>query len=148
LNARPGRRGVFTHQESILRFDDGLAWLIQVTITDSCGLGGTPWGRVDYLGHVSLIGWDQADRHDLSRVFFIAVTSVVLQGTAIPFLARVLKIDATPSEDVTSRLLLDPREPDDPIVLAAPGLATSVYGSSATTSRTGFVLSPSSARML
>jgi hypothetical protein len=60
-------RRLFIHQQSILRFDDGLAWLMQVTTTDSCGLGGTPWGRADYLGHVSLIGWDEAGQHDLLR---------------------------------------------------------------------------------
>ena len=32
MNARPGGRGFFTHQQSILLFDDGLAWLMQVTM--------------------------------------------------------------------------------------------------------------------
>ena len=32
------------------------------------------------------------------------------------FLARVLKIDATPSEEVKSRLPLDPPETDKPIL--------------------------------
>jgi cell volume regulation protein A len=49
-------------------------------------------------------------------VFFIALTSVVMQGTAIPWITRALKIDTTPSEEVKSRLPLDQRETDKPIL--------------------------------
>ena len=62
-----------------------------------------------------LAGIKQADTI-FHLVFFIALTSVVMQGTAIPFLARVLKLDATASEEVKSQLPLDPRETDNPIL--------------------------------
>jgi len=48
-------------------------------------------------------------------VFFIAVTFLVTQETAIPLLTRVLKIEASPSKSAKSRLPLDPWETDKPM---------------------------------
>jgi cell volume regulation protein A len=62
-----------------------------------------------------LTGIKQADTI-FHLVFFIALTSVVMQGTAVPFLARVLKIDATSSKEVESRLPLNPQETDKSMV--------------------------------
>jgi hypothetical protein len=46
---------------------------------------------------------------------FIALASVVMQGTAILLLTRALKIEAGPSKDAKSRLPLDPWETDKPM---------------------------------
>ena len=62
-----------------------------------------------------LAGVKQADTI-FHMVFFIAVTSVVMQGTAIPWITRALKIEATPSKTVKSGLPLDLRETDKPIL--------------------------------
>jgi cell volume regulation protein A len=159
------QRKPFTHQQSILRFHDGLAWLMQVTMFLMLGLQVFParlvpiawagllislflifvarpasvhtalafspmsyreqtlvaWaglrGAVPIiLGTFPLLaGIKQADTI-FHMVFFIAVTSVVMQGTAIPWITRALKIDATRSEEVKSRLPHDPRETDNPIL--------------------------------
>jgi cell volume regulation protein A len=145
------QRKPFTHQQSILRFHDGLAWLMQVTMFLMLGLQVFParlvpiaWAGLlislilifvarpasvhtalafspmsyreqtlvawaGLRGAVPIIlatfpmlaGIKQADTI-FHLVFFIALTSVVIQGTAIPFLARVLKIDATTSNKVKS----------------------------------------------
>jgi cell volume regulation protein A len=62
-----------------------------------------------------LAGVKQADTI-FHMVFFIAVTSVVMQGTAIPWITRALKIKATPSEPVSSELPLDLRKTDNPML--------------------------------
>ena len=159
------QRKPFAHQQSILRFHDGLAWLMQVTMFLMLGLQVFPARLVPiaWVGllislflifvarpasvHTALVfspmpfreqtlvawaglrgavpiilatfpllaGIKQADTI-FHMVFFIALTSVVIQGTAIPLITRALKIEATPSEEVKSRLPLDPRETDNPIL--------------------------------
>jgi len=159
------QRKPFAHQQSILRFHDGLAWLMQVTMFLMLGLQVFPTRLVPiaWVGllislflifvarpasvHTALVfssmpfreqtlvawaglrgavpiilatfpllaGIKQADTI-FHMVFFIALTSVVMQGTAIPWITRALKIDTTPSEEVKARLPLDPRETDNPIL--------------------------------
>ena len=159
------QRKPFTHQQSILRFHDGLAWLMQVTMFLMLGLQVFPARLVPiaWVGLLisiflifvarpasvhtalafspmpyreqTLVAWaglrgavpiilatfpllagiKQADTI-FHMVFFIALTSVVMQGTAIPLITRALKIDATPSEEVKSRLPHDPRETDNSIL--------------------------------
>ena len=134
-------RKPFTHQQSVLRFHDGLAWLMQVTMFLALGLQVFPARLLPIAGvgllvslflifvarpasvHVALafapmsfreqtlVAWaglrgavpiilatfplvagiDKADTI-FHLVFFIALTSVVMQGTAIPWLTRLLKI--------------------------------------------------------
>jgi potassium/hydrogen antiporter len=134
-------RKPFTHQQSVLRFHDGLAWLMQVTMFLALGLQVFPARLVPiaWVGllvslflifvarpasvHVALafspvslreqtlVAWaglrgavpiilatfplvagiEKADMI-FHMVFFIALTSVVMQGTAIPWLTRLLKI--------------------------------------------------------
>jgi cell volume regulation protein A len=159
------QRKPFTHQQSILRFHDGLAWLMQVTMFLMLGLQVFParlvpiaWAGLlislflifvarpasvhtalafspmsyreqtlvawaGLRGAVPIIlatfpllaGVKQADTI-FHMVFFIAVTSVVMQGTAIPWITRALKIKATPSEAVSSELPLDLRKTDNPML--------------------------------
>jgi cell volume regulation protein A len=159
------QRKPFTHQQSILRFHDGLAWLMQVTMFLMLGLQVFParlvpiaWAGLlislflifvarpvsvhtalafspmsyreqtlvawaGLRGAVPIIlatfpllaGVKQADTI-FHMVFFIAVTSVVMQGTAIPWITRALKIKATPSEAVKSELPLDLRKTDNPML--------------------------------
>ena len=137
------QRKPFTHQQSVLRFHDGLAWLMQVTMFLILGLQVFPTRLVPIAGvgllvslflifiarpasvHVALafspmslreqtlVAWaglrgavpiilatfplvaglEKADTI-FHMVFFIALTSVVMQGTAIPLLTRLLKIGA------------------------------------------------------
>jgi cell volume regulation protein A len=61
-----------------------------------------------------LAGIKQADTI-FHMVFFIALTSVVIQGTAIPLLTRVLKIGAHPSDEVQSHPQLNPQTPHKPM---------------------------------
>jgi cell volume regulation protein A len=134
-------RKPFTHQQSVLRFHDGLAWLMQVTMFLTLGLQVFPARLVPIAGvgllvslflifvarpacvhaalafspmslrEQTLVAWaglrgavpiilatfpivaglQQADMI-FHLVFFIALTSVVIQGTAIPWLTRLLKI--------------------------------------------------------
>jgi len=159
------QRKPFAHQQSILRFHDGLAWLMQVTMFLMLGLQVFPARLVPiaWVGLLisiflifiarpasvhtalafspmpfreqTLVAWaglrgavpiilatfpllagiKQADTI-FHMVFFIALTSVVMQGTAIPLITRALKIEATPSEEVKSGLPLDPRETGKPIL--------------------------------
>ena len=159
------QRKPFTHHQSVLRFHDGLAWLMQVTMFLMLGLQVFParlvpiaWAGLlislflifvarpasvhtalafspmpfreqtlvawaGLRGAVPIIlatfplvaGIKQADTI-FHLVFFIALTSVLMQGTAIPWITRALKIDTTPSEEVKSRLPLDQRETDKPIL--------------------------------
>jgi len=135
------QRKPFTHQQSVLRFHDGLAWLMQVTMFLALGLQVFPARLVPIAGagilislflifiarpasvhtalafspvslrEQTLVAWaglrgavpiilatfplvagiKQADMI-FHMVFFIALTSVVMQGTAIPWLTRLLKI--------------------------------------------------------
>jgi potassium/hydrogen antiporter len=134
-------RKPFTHQQSVLRFHDGLAWLMQVTMFLALGLQVFPARLVPIAGvgivislflifiarpasvhaalafspmsfrEQTLVAWaglrgavpiilatfpivagiEKADMI-FHLVFFIALTSVVMQGTAIPWLTRLLKI--------------------------------------------------------
>jgi cell volume regulation protein A len=134
-------RKPFTHQQSVLRFHDGLAWLMQVTMFLALGLQVFParlvpiaWAGILIslflifvarpasvhaalalspmsLREQTLVAWaglrgavpiilatfpivagiEKADMI-FHLVFFIALTSVVMQGTAIPWLTRLLKI--------------------------------------------------------
>lgn len=149
------QRKPFTHQQSVLRFHDGLAWLMQVTMFLALGLQVFPGRLVPIAGvgilislflifvarpasvHVALafspvslreqtlVAWaglrgavpiilatfplvagiEKADLF-FHMVFFIALTSVVMQGTAIPFLTRMLKIGGPP---------LNPQSPPKPM---------------------------------
>ena len=135
------QRKPFTHQQSVLRFHDGLAWLMQVTMFLALGLQVFPSRLVPIawvgllvslflifiarpvsvhaalafsavsLREQTLVAWaglrgavpiilatfplvagiEKADVI-FHLVFFIALTSVVMQGTAIPLLTRILKI--------------------------------------------------------
>jgi potassium/hydrogen antiporter len=146
-------RKPFTHQQSILRFHDGLAWLMQVSMFLLLGLQVFPARLVPiaWVGLLvslflifvarpasvhaalafspmsykeqTLVAWaglrgavpiilatfpflagiKQADTI-FHLVFFIALTSVVIQGTAIPLLTRVLKIGVPPSNEARSGL--------------------------------------------
>ena len=80
--------------------------------TDSCGLGRAPWGVPIILDMFPLVARIEKADMIFHLVFFIAFTFVVTQETAIPLLTRVLKIEASPSKGLNSRLPLDPRETD------------------------------------
>jgi cell volume regulation protein A len=148
-------RKPFTHQQSVLRFHDGLAWLMQVTMFLALGLQVFPARLVPIAGagilislflifiarpasvhaalafsavslrEQTLVAWaglrgavpiilatfplvagiEKADVI-FHLVFFIALTSVVMQGTAIPWLTRLLKIGSPQ---------LNPQAPPKPI---------------------------------
>ncbi|TKB75146.1 MAG: potassium/proton antiporter [Nitrospira sp.] len=148
-------RKPFTHQQSVLRFHDGLAWLMQVTMFLALGLQVFPARLVPIAGvgilislflifiarpasvhaalafspmslrEQTLVAWaglrgavpiilatfpivagiEKADMI-FHLVFFIALTSVVMQGTAIPWLTRLLKIGVPQ---------LNPQPPPKPI---------------------------------
>ena len=148
------QRKPFTHHQSVLRFHDGLAWLMQVTMFLMLGLQVFPTRLVPvaWVGllvslfliivarpaavHTALafspmpyreqilVAWaglrgavpiilatfpllagvKQADTI-FHLVFFITLTSVVIQGTTIAVATRVLKIDAPPSDQAQSRQL-------------------------------------------
>lgn len=158
------QRKPFTHQQSVLRFHDGLAWLMQVTMFLALGLQVFPARLLPIAGvgllvslflifiarpasvHVALafspmsfreqtlVAWaglrgavpiilatfplvaglDKADTI-FHMVFFIALTSVVMQGTAIPLLTRMLKIGIPLSKDLRSGPQLDPQTPAKPM---------------------------------
>ncbi len=142
-----GRRP-FVHQQILLQFHDGLAWLMQITMFLILGLQVFParlepiagagllislflifvarpisvytslaCSRISYReqtlvawvglrGAVPIVlatfpvlaGLEQADTI-FHLVFFIALSSVLLQGTAIPLVTRLLKLDR-PAADV------------------------------------------------
>jgi NhaP-type Na+/H+ and K+/H+ antiporter len=52
-------------------------------------------------------GVEQADTI-FHLVFFIALTSVVMQGTAIPWITRLLKIGGAPTHEARSEARLEP----------------------------------------
>ena len=158
------QRKPFTHQQSVLRFHDGLAWLMQVTMFLALGLQVFPARLVPIAGvgilvslflifiarpasvHAALVfspmslreqtlvawaglrgavpiilatfplvaGIEKADMI-FHMVFFIALTSVVMQGTAIPLLTRVLKIGGPPSNESRSGPPLNPQGPPKPM---------------------------------
>ena len=158
------QRRPFTHQQSVLRFHDGLAWLMQVTMFLMLGLQVFPARLVPiaWVGllvsvflifvarplsvHLALAGFGMPLREQMlvawvglrgavpiilatfpllagitqadtifHLVFFIALSSVVLQGPPIPFIARFLKIEESSSEEVESRLPLNPQEAAKPM---------------------------------
>jgi potassium/hydrogen antiporter len=157
-------RKPFTHQQSVLRFHDGLAWLMQVTMFLTLGLQVFP-GRLVPIAWAGLLislflifvarpvsvhaalafspmsfreqtlvawaglrgavpiilatfplvaGIDKADMI-FHMVFFIALTSVVMQGTAIPWITRMLKIGSLPSNEIRSDQQLNPQESPKPM---------------------------------
>ena len=158
------QRKPFAHQRSILRFHDGLAWLMQVTMFLMLGLQVFPARLVPIawvgllislflifvarpasvhtalafspmsLREQTLVAWaglrgavpiilatfpmlagiKQADTI-FHMVFFIALTSVVMQGTAIPWLTRALKIKASPADAIQSHPQLNPQAPPNPM---------------------------------
>jgi potassium/hydrogen antiporter len=158
------QRKPFTHQQSVLRFHDGLAWLMQVTMFLALGLQVFPARLIPIAGvgllvslflifvarpasvhtalafapisfrEQTLVAWaglrgavpiilatfplgagiEQADTI-FHLVFFIALTSVVMQGTAIPLVTRMLRIGDLPSNEVRSGAQLDPRAPPKPM---------------------------------
>ncbi|HEU0068431.1 MAG TPA: hypothetical protein VFQ26_04120, partial [Nitrospiraceae bacterium] len=59
-------------------------------------------------------GLDKADTI-FHMVFFIALTSVVMQGTAIPWLTRMLKIGVSPSNEGRSGPQFNPQSPPKPM---------------------------------
>ncbi|MCC6956534.1 MAG: potassium/proton antiporter [Anaerolineales bacterium] len=133
----------FIHQKSLMRFHDGLAWIMQITVFFTLGLLVFPTRLVPIIGAGLLIagwlmfvarpvsvfigllpsklGWnektfiswvglrgaapvilatfpliarlDQANQI-FNIVFFVVLTSVLLQGTSLPRIARWLKVDA------------------------------------------------------
>lgn len=142
------RRRPFPHQQSLLQFHDGLAWLMQITMFLILGLQVFP-GRlipIAWAGLLislflifiarpisvyaalalsrlsfreqTLIAWvglrgavpivlatfpllagiKQADAI-FHLVFFIALTSVLLQGPPISLITRALKLDSPPTEE-------------------------------------------------
>ena len=158
------QRKPFTHQQSVLRFHDGLAWLMQVTMFLALGLQVFPTRLVPIAGagilislflifvarpasvhaalafspmsfrEQTLVAWaglrgavpiilatfplvagiEKADMI-FHMVFFIALTSVVIQGTAIPLLTRVLKIGGPSSNEMRSGPQLNPQSPPKPM---------------------------------
>jgi potassium/hydrogen antiporter len=157
-------RKPFTHQQSVLHFHDGLAWLMQVTMFLTLGLQVFPTRLVPIAGvgllvslflifiarpasvhaalafspmsfrEQTLVAWaglrgavpiilatfpivagiEKADMI-FHMVFFIALTSVVMQGTAIPLLTRLLKIGSPPSSDIRSGPQHNPPAPPKPM---------------------------------
>ncbi len=157
-------RKPFTHQQSVLHFHDGLAWLMQVTMFLTLGLQVFPTRLVPIAGvgllvslflifiarpasvhaalafspmsfrEQTLVAWaglrgavpiilatfpivagvEKADMI-FHMVFFIALTSVVMQGTAIPLLTRMLKIGSPPSSDIRSGPQHNPPAPPKPM---------------------------------
>ncbi len=157
-------RKPFTHQQSVLRFHDGLAWLMQVTMFLALGLQVFPSRLMPIAGagilislflifvarpasvhaalafstisfrEQTLIAWaglrgavpiilatfplvagiEKADTI-FHLVFFIALTSVVMQGTAIPWLTRLLKISDPPPNEIRPGPQSHPQSPPRPM---------------------------------
>ena len=150
-------RKPFTHQQSVLRFHDGLAWLMQVTMFLALGLQVFPARLLPIAGvgllvslflifvarpasvHVALAFAPMSFREQtlvawaglrgavpiilatfplvagigtadtiFHLVFFISLTSVVIQGTAIPWITRMLKIGGPPTNEARSGGRVDP----------------------------------------
>lgn len=133
----------FIHKRSLLRFHDGLAWIMQIAMFLTLGLLVFPWRLVPIIGigllvagclmfiarpvsvfigllpsaldwrEKTFISWvglrgaapiilatfpllarlEQADLI-FNVIFFVVLTSVLLQGTSIPLVARWLGVDA------------------------------------------------------
>ncbi|HSF66339.1 MAG TPA: potassium/proton antiporter [Nitrospiraceae bacterium] len=159
------QRKPFTHQQSILRFHDGLAWMMQVTMFLVLGLQVYPSRLLPIAGvgilvslflifvarpacvhtalafspisfrEQTLVAWaglrgavpiilatfpflagvQQADTI-FHLVFFISLSSVLMQGTAIPWIRRMLKIGDAPPEEAQSPLPLGSQETDKPVL--------------------------------
>ncbi|MGH7231823.1 MAG: potassium/proton antiporter [Nitrospiraceae bacterium] len=153
------RKQDFTHRWSLVRFHDGLAWLMQITMFLILGLQVFPSRLVPIMGvgllislflilvarpvgtlislafasmtyqEKSLVAWvglrgavpvilgtfpllagiAKADTI-FHVVFFIVLTSVLLQGPFIPLVARWLKVDAPPEGKAKYLLQLEPEE--------------------------------------
>jgi cell volume regulation protein A len=153
------RRQSFANQQTLFRFHDGVAWLMQITMFLMLGLQVFPsrlapivWagllisiflilvarpisvytalaGSDMPLREQTLVAWvglrgavpvilatfpllagiKQADTI-FHLVFFIALTSVVLQGPPIPWITRLLKIQKQSPEEIAYPLQLNPGE--------------------------------------
>ena len=140
-------RNNFIHKRSMMRFSDGIAWLMQITMFITLGLLVFPSRLISVIG-VSLllalflmlvarpasvllslmssrirlpqklfISWvglrgavpiilatypllAEIPHADLifNVVFFVVLTSVLLQGTTLPYVARLVQVDAPPAQ--------------------------------------------------
>lgn len=149
--------GGFIHKRSVMRFHDGLAWLMQIAmfltlgllvfpsrLLPIAGLGllvslflilvarpvsvfvSLPFSRFK-LNEKVMISWvglrgavpivlatfpllARLPRAEMlfDLVFFIVLTSILLQGTSIPLVARWLKLDAEPADKPAYPLELEP----------------------------------------
>lgn len=137
----------FVHKRSMMRFSDGMAWLMQITMFITLGLLVFPSRLVSIIGvslllalflmlvarpfsvlltllpsrikfrHKLFVSWvglrgavpiilatypllAKTPHADLifNIVFFVVLTSVLIQGTTIPYVARLLSIEAPPAE--------------------------------------------------
>lgn len=150
-------RGAFIHKRSVMRFHDGLAWLMQIAMFLTLGLLVFPSHLLPIAGlgllvslfvilvarpvsvfialafsrfklnEKLLVSWvglrgavpivlatfpllARLPRSEMlfDLVFFIVLTSILLQGTSIPLFARWLKLDAPPPEKQLYPLELGP----------------------------------------
>jgi cell volume regulation protein A len=149
--------GDFIHKRSVMRFHDGLAWLMQIAmfltlgllvfpshLLPIAGLGllvslflilvarplsvfvSLPFSRFK-LNEKVMISWvglrgavpivlatfpllARLPRAEMlfDLVFFIVLTSILLQGTSIPLIARWLKLEAQPADKPAYPLELEP----------------------------------------
>lgn len=137
----------FVHKRSMMRFSDGMAWLMQITMFITLGLLVFPSRLVSIIGvslllalflmlvarpfsvlltllpsriklsHKLFVSWvglrgavpiilatypllAKTPHADLifNIVFFVVLTSVLIQGTTIPYVARILSIEAPPTK--------------------------------------------------
>ncbi|KAA0239936.1 MAG: potassium/proton antiporter [Chlorobiota bacterium] len=86
----------FLHKKSLKRFFDGMAWLSQIVMFFTLGLLIFPSkGAVPViLATFPLLAGVQYADVIFSIVFFIVLTSAVIQGGSLPFVAKLLKVDA------------------------------------------------------
>jgi cell volume regulation protein A len=151
--------GNFIHKKSLIRFHDGLAWLMQITMFLTLGLLVFPSRLLHVIGigllvsmflmlvarpvsvfltlifakmnlrEKTMVSWTGLRGAvpivlatfpllaDISKaemifnlVFFIVLTSVLLQGTSIPLVARLLGVDAPIPEKLKYPLEFEPTD--------------------------------------
>jgi NhaP-type Na+/H+ and K+/H+ antiporter len=78
----------FPNKKMIVRFHDGLAWLMQIAMFVTLGLLVFPSHILPFMAGIL-----QADTI-FNIVFFIVIASILIQGTSIPVVSRMLKLDA------------------------------------------------------